>query len=131
VRDGIWQVDAEGTTMVVNHTMAAMLGYTPEEMVGTSVFAYLDDAERARAAARLERRRLGWSEQTDVPLLRKDGTPLLVRLSSNTLTDGAGQFDGVLALVTALAAPTDVVSTETTARSACAAGGIHPAPGDP
>ena len=55
--EGVWAVDAENRTTLVNPSMGAMLGYSPEEMVGRSLFDFMDE-EGARSATRyLERRR--------------------------------------------------------------------------
>lgn len=40
--DGIWTIDLEGLTTFVNTTMASLLGYTREEMIGLSIYAFLE-----------------------------------------------------------------------------------------
>ncbi|MCZ0899358.1 PAS domain-containing protein, partial [Microcoleus sp. HI-ES] len=40
--EGIWIIDAEGKTTFVNKKMADLLCCTPEEMIGESLFAFMD-----------------------------------------------------------------------------------------
>ena len=41
--EGVWNFDARITTTLVNRRMSEMLGTTPQEMIGRSVFEYMDD----------------------------------------------------------------------------------------
>ena len=41
--DGLWVFDSDGRTLFANDRLAEMLGRTPQEMVGFSVFDCLDD----------------------------------------------------------------------------------------
>lgn len=65
--EGIWVTDAEDRTTFVNDTMAAMLGYRAEEMLGTSPNDYVDAAWRAILERKRDRRRAGESEEYDAP----------------------------------------------------------------
>ncbi|WP_226040126.1 PAS domain-containing protein [Natrinema sp. DC36] len=44
VNDGVYVVDEDGRFTMVNDTYAEMLGYTPDELVGTDASAVVDDA---------------------------------------------------------------------------------------
>src|SRR5690606_29080382 len=50
-QEGIWRIDKDFTTLFVNRRMCDMLGYTPEEMMGKSVFEYMDADTKEAAAA--------------------------------------------------------------------------------
>ena len=105
--EGIWTIDAEARTDFVNPKMAAMLGYTPEEMIGSPLMAFMSEEARAVAAANVERRRQGIAEQHDFEFLRKDGTSLWTTLSTNPILGPDGAYLGALAMVTDITARRD------------------------
>jgi len=98
-KEGIWTIDAGAVTSYVNPTMARMLGYTTDEMIGRHLFSFMDDREREIAANNIERRQQGVSEQHDFEFLKKDGSRIYTRLSTSPLTDAAGTYRGALAVV--------------------------------
>ncbi len=98
-QEGIWTIDAANNTSLVNAKMAEMLGYTPDEMMGAPLFAFMDEEGQAIAAANVERRRQGIAEQHDFKFKRKDGADLWALLSTNPIFDKAGQYAGALAMV--------------------------------
>ena len=97
--EGIWIIDAEGNTTFVNQKMADMLGCTPGEMIGQSLFAFMDAEGMAIAQVNLDRRSQGISEQHDFKFLRRDGSDLWAMLSTNALADKQGRYMGALAMV--------------------------------
>ena len=99
-QEGIWATDAENRTTFVNKRMADMLGYTVDEMVGASAFAFIAKENGAKAAEYIERRRQGVSEQFDFRFLRKDGTDLWALLKSSPIQDEDGNYAGVLRMIT-------------------------------
>jgi len=50
---GIWELDEQGNTSFVNHRMAAMLGYTTDEMLRRPMYDFMDEEERAQASQNL------------------------------------------------------------------------------
>ena len=98
--EGVWMIDAHDCTTFVNQKMAAMLGFTPQEMVGKLLYDHMDDEGRARAARNVARRKQGIAEQYDFKFLRRDGTPLWAIVSTNSIFDDADQYLGALALLT-------------------------------
>lgn len=99
-QEGIWIIDAESKTILANNRMAQMVGYTPEEMLGMPLFAFLDGEDREMAAVSVERRRQGIAETVDCRLRRKDGSYLWAIASTNPIFDGSGQYAGALAMLT-------------------------------
>ncbi|MEG4167602.1 MULTISPECIES: PAS domain S-box protein [unclassified Microcoleus] len=97
--EGIWMIDTEGKTTFVNKKMADMLGCTPEEMIGQSLFAFMDAEGRAIAQISLKRRREGIREQLDFKFRRRDGRNLWAMVSTNSLVDKQGRYVGALAMV--------------------------------
>jgi PAS domain S-box-containing protein len=111
--DGIWMLDAEGRTNFVNERMAAMLGYEAHEMLGRTMFDFIDDAGFAAAAANFadDAGRLGVRYQ------RKDGSPLWVLMSESELMDEDLNYAGGLSMVTDV---TELKEAEAAARSLAA-----------
>ena len=97
--EGVWVLDADGRTTFVNPRLAEMLGYTPEEMRGRSLFDFTDEEHRAHAASSMERLRQGGVDRLDCRFLRKDGSELWALFSARPLFDAEGHYNGALALV--------------------------------
>jgi len=72
--DGIARLDADKKFISVNKACATMMGYTPEEMIGLNRMATVcpEDADKALAAFE-EMKRSGKSE-TELKVIRKDGS---------------------------------------------------------
>ncbi len=98
--EGIWTIDADARTTFVNPKMAQMLGYSPEEMLGRPLTAFMDEQGRRSAEANLERRRQGVTEQHDFRFKRKDGSDVWAWMATNPVLDEAGRYAGALAMVT-------------------------------
>ena len=99
-REGIWVIDGHARTTFANRALEDMLGRVPGDMLGRSLFEFVDRADHARVAEGLEQRRRGVSERRDQRYLRKDGSTLWVLMEASPLTDDAGQYAGALAMVT-------------------------------
>ncbi len=98
--EGIWMIDAQAGTTFVNPKMASMLGYTVDEMMGRSLYDFMDEQARAQARENAWRRSQGISEQHDFRLSRKDGSDLWTAMSTSAAFDDAGRYAGALAMVT-------------------------------
>ena len=98
--EGISVVNAESTLTFVNRRFAEMLGYRPEEMIGTSLFAIVPEAGKAAAALRVERSRQGIAEEHEVEYLRKDGSELWTLLKTNPVRNADGAWAGTLDMTT-------------------------------
>jgi len=95
-QEGIWAIDAESLTSFVNPSMARMLGYEIEEMMGRSLFDFMDEEGRRICETNLERRRLGVREEHDFELRRKDGQRLIVLMATAPI-DGPEGYLGAIA----------------------------------
>jgi len=97
--EGIWSIDRQGITTYVNARMSEMLGFTVEEMLGTSIYSYMD-AEAARAAERDLWRHRPWEVQRiDVKFRRRDGSWLDTCMQSWTEADERGRRTGATAFI--------------------------------
>jgi two-component system cell cycle sensor histidine kinase/response regulator CckA len=97
---GIYRSALGGRILLVNRTLAAMLGYgRPEELLGRDLATavYRDPAERRRLVQRHTRR--DHFEGVETVWKRKDGRPVPVRLSGRVLRDEAGRVGGFEGIV--------------------------------
>ncbi|RXE56862.1 hypothetical protein ABH15_01525 [Methanoculleus taiwanensis] len=99
LNEGIWQTDPEGITTYVNPQMAALLGYTSEEMHGMHLFTFMDEAGIALARAGLDRRSRGIRDQREFTFLRKDKSRVRTLVSAAPLIDDEGVYRGSIAAV--------------------------------
>jgi PAS domain S-box-containing protein len=98
-QEAIWIVDAKANTTYANERLAEMLGYKTDELVGCSVFDFVDDADRLEAIEVLKRGRNGIRQQNDFRFRRKDGSEVWTMVSTTPLFDSAGEFVGGLAML--------------------------------
>ncbi|MFZ3169842.1 MAG: PAS domain S-box protein [Candidatus Methanoperedens sp.] len=97
--EGIWVLDKDANTTFVNPSMARMLGYTVDEMLGMHLFSFMDEQGRENATRYLERRSQGVKEQHDFEFVRKDGTRIYTSLETSPITDENGKYSGAVAAI--------------------------------
>ncbi|WEF31347.1 PAS domain S-box protein [Pseudoduganella chitinolytica] len=98
--EGIWMTDEHDRTSFVNPTMARMLGYEPEEMLGRTMQEFMDEDSCALLRQQNSRRRPGMAEQGDVRFYRKDHSSMWGLLSTTQLNADNGVYAGTLAMIT-------------------------------
>ncbi|MBD2203416.1 PAS domain S-box protein [Calothrix sp. FACHB-1219] len=98
--EGVWAVDAEGKTTLVNQQMASMLGYTIEEMQGKSLFEFMDTQGQAIALQYWQRRQQGIKEQHDFKFCDRNGCDVWAIVSGTPMFDENGEYIGGLAMIT-------------------------------
>ena len=98
--EGVMTTDAESRITYVNDRFTAMLGYTQQEMLGHSMFEFMDAEARQEALEKIERRRRGLAEQHEHRFLHRGGRSVWTELHSNPLFTAAGVFEGSLAMIT-------------------------------
>ncbi|WP_017717886.1 PAS domain S-box protein [Kamptonema formosum] len=98
--EGVWVLDAEDKTVFVSRQMAEMLGYTPEEMQGQPLQAFLDEASQTLAATGRSLRRQGIQERQDLQFRRKDGSELWAIVSTHPIFNAGGSCAGALSAIT-------------------------------
>ncbi|WP_006788726.1 PAS domain S-box protein [Thiorhodospira sibirica] len=97
LNDGIWQIDAKGRTTFVNQRMAAMLGYSTEEMLGRHLFEFIDPAWLPQAEQNIARRQSGIAETHEGQLRHRNGHVLHVMIGTTPLFDEQGHYQGGVA----------------------------------
>jgi PAS domain S-box-containing protein/diguanylate cyclase (GGDEF)-like protein len=101
-QDGVWIMDADGKTEFVNRSMAEMLGYSPEELLGRAANLFLGEDLLNALVADLERQReTGTTQQVEVTLAGKDGR-VRVSLSFTPVFDATGTYTGAVAIANAI-----------------------------
>ncbi len=105
VREGIWVLDADGTTTFVSDRMARMLKYDPDEMVGRRFFLFIDVKDAEKAGQRWEQCRQGMKEEYEAEFICKDGKTVYTRLISAPILDDGGAFRGSMFSVTDISEP--------------------------
>jgi len=98
--EGIWIIDADYMTTFVNDKLALMFGYTVEEMIGRSLFDFIDKKYWDIAKTIMKRRKLGVLEQYDFEFRRKDNSKLWVIVSATPFFDKDGCYAGSLGMLT-------------------------------
>ena len=98
--EGVWNVDPGLITDYANPSLAKMLGYTVEEMLGRHLSDFLRQPNLENARASIQRQSSGASERLEQTLVCKDGHELQVLLSVTAVFDDAGKHVGNMAIVT-------------------------------
>jgi diguanylate cyclase (GGDEF)-like protein/PAS domain S-box-containing protein len=98
--EGVWVIDSNNLTTFVNHPMADMLGYAPEEMLGKPVLTFMDADAQAAFAANRDGRQKAHQPTHEFRFRRKDGSELWALVESSPDKDAAGTYLGSLAMVT-------------------------------
>ena len=97
--EGIWTLDENFVITYANKTMAHMLGYEIDELIGKSVSSLTFEEDIPELLERLGRRRQGVSERFERRFRRKDGGTLWAQVSSTTMADENNSFRGSFAMV--------------------------------
>jgi PAS domain S-box-containing protein len=97
--EGIWKVNADLETTLVNRRMAELLGYTVQEMQGRPLFDFMFESDIEQKKSEMERRRRGVSEQIETRYCKKNGEALWARVTTSPILGVDGGFEGALAMV--------------------------------
>lgn len=87
--DVVTVVDKKGVVRYQSPSIERLIGYTPDELVGTSVFAHVhkSDIAKARRAFAERRGKQGFAAPVELRLQHKDGSWRVVEAVSNNLLD--------------------------------------------
>ena len=97
--EGVWIIDEEANTTLVNLSMSRILGYTVDEMIGRNLFDFTLQEDIEATKNTLNRRRKGIKEEIEKKFIRKDGKKVITRLMSSPIYDNDGKYIGAIAFV--------------------------------
>ncbi|NLV27192.1 MAG: PAS domain S-box protein [Methanomicrobiales archaeon] len=100
--DMIWDTDLSGTFLYMSHRSTEILGYSPEEMVGTSVLSYLpsEDAEQVKTHLIEGISRGAGLVSFDITAIHKDGSHRVLNIRSYIQLDSDGNHIGFRGVTT-------------------------------
>ncbi|MEH2287013.1 hybrid sensor histidine kinase/response regulator [Nostoc sp.] len=99
--EGIWMIDSEARTEFVNQRISQMLGYPAAEILGRSIFDFMDRADDDTA----DEAKLKWfkGEESDLKegrLRCQDGSYIWTLISARTILNEQGECLGAIAMLT-------------------------------
>tara|TARA_R110002049_G_scaffold285698_1_gene466654 strand:- start:16559 stop:17908 length:1350 start_codon:yes stop_codon:yes gene_type:complete len=95
--EGIVVASSKGIIAEINEPGAKMLGFEVDEIVGRSMWDFIDDESRPEAAKKFQRRAKGISEVHETKLLHRSGRTVWLLVSSCPMLDSEGNFIAVRA----------------------------------
>lgn len=99
-QEGIWAIDNDFVTVFVNPRMAQMLGYKESEMIGKSLFDFVDMSMVSRIRAVLTQyTRPDMKGQHDYAFPHKAGGHVDTSVNLSVITDDKNRKRGILAVV--------------------------------
>ena len=98
--EGIWSMDKEHRTILVNRRMADMLGCKPKDIIGRKVEDFMLEEDMKSHQERMEQRRNGLGGNYECRFCRKDGSILWTQVSATVVNDSLGDFDGSFGMFT-------------------------------
>ena len=97
-QEGVWHMDGNMNTFFVNPQMAAMLGYTPEEMLGKAYTDFMPESELPDHVLQMEHRNIGENDHYERKFYTKQGSIVWMHVSPTALFNEDGSFAGSFAL---------------------------------
>ena len=98
--EGIWMIDSQLRTEYVNQRLSQMLGYPPEEILGRSMFDFIDQADDIAAQEKLEWLKQEGSDIKEARLRCKDGSYIWTLISARAILNEQNEFLGAIAMLT-------------------------------
>lgn len=99
LNEGVWKIDSKGITTFVNSHMAAMLGYTVDEMLDKPLFDFIDHRYSALVREKIENEQNSQEAQYHIYFLRKDGSQVLGQVNVCPILNSDNQYQGSLAAI--------------------------------
>ncbi|HVP96774.1 PAS domain S-box protein [Methanoregula sp.] len=98
--EGIWGIDAEGKTTLVNRQMATLIGHSPDEITGHRIIEFIFPGDLPIFSRELEEQRSGKPGSYDLRMLHRDGTVRWMHISATPVYDEKGAFSGSFSMFT-------------------------------
>ncbi len=104
MNEGFGIIDETGVFTYVNKRFGDLLGYEPNEMVGHSIFDFLEESQAEVLCSTLEKRREGISSQYELEWTTSSGTNIPTLVSGAPLFDKNNNHMGSFAAITDISA---------------------------
>jgi PAS domain S-box-containing protein len=98
--EGICMLDKKAVIRFVNPRMAEMLGYLPEEMIGKSIFDFMERDVIPQQKNILERHKQGIRESYDSEMIKKNGARVLMIINGAPVFDEDEKYAGSVSMYT-------------------------------
>ncbi len=98
--EGIWMIDSQSRTEFVNQRFCEMLGYPAEEMLGRSMFNFIDRVDGVADQEKLEWHKQEGSDLKEARLRCKDGSYIWTLISARAILNEQNDFLGAIAMLT-------------------------------
>ncbi|WP_341528916.1 response regulator [Nostoc sp. UHCC 0302] len=98
--EGIWMVDSQAQTEFVNQRIFEMLGYTAEEMIGCSIFDFMDETDDISNQQKLEWLKREGNGFKEGRWRCKDGSYIWTLISARAIFNEHSEFAGAIAMLT-------------------------------
>ncbi|WP_373500254.1 response regulator [Desulfococcus sp.] len=98
--EGFWWVNNDARTLDVNNTFCQIIGRPREDILGRTVFEFLDEENTSIMKEQLRRRATGQTGVYEIALSRPDGSNVLCLFHATPLYDKNGVKTGSFAMIT-------------------------------
>ena len=98
--EGIWMIDSQTRTEFVNQRISQMLGYPAAEILGRSIFDFMDLADEIADEAKLEWFKGEESDLKEGRLRCQDGSYIWTLISARAILNEQGKCLGAIAMLT-------------------------------
>jgi PAS domain S-box-containing protein len=98
--EGFWLIDTHSITLDVNPSLCEMLGYTKEEILGTSPFDYVDEENLKIFKDQISRSYSDKQRTYEISLRTKNGISVPTLFNATSITNEDDKFMGSFAFVT-------------------------------
>lgn len=98
--EGIWAVDKDDKTTLVNKQLTEMLGYSETELMGKHIGDFMYPEDRTDNELKMLERRKGKADHYERRFIKRDGSLLWALISSTPLLNDKAEFIGSFAMFT-------------------------------
>ena len=102
VNEGIMIVNDKNRIIYTNSLMADILGYTEIEIIGKSLFSFMDKSGKNICEQNLKKRKQGLKEEPYFELIHRDGRKVYTAMETSPINDELGNYTGGIIAVTDL-----------------------------
>lgn len=97
--EGVWIIDSNAITTYVNSKMAAMLGYSTSEMIGKSIYDFMEESLKPSIQERFRKVVSDNAENYELELLSKSGRIVYTIVQEVNLFNDDQAFDGSIKFI--------------------------------